>query len=420
MYRKAFLAPWDPRVADVFLYALADAQRHTGMAVHSGTLVVSHHHTEVTPREQNVAEFFRRIHGDISCATNALLADGRYDVPRTIFDKRQTHAMRLLDAPAQMSQLLYDHLNPVAAGFVSEARYMPGPQADFRHWKTGGVTVKRPDVYFDKTRPEELRLVLTPPPLLMDAFDGDLDALVYHLDRIAKDATRRMQRARTRPVMGAQKLRRMHPWSEPKTLAEPGGQRVPTFKSGAAGLTGKRIRSRASREVTSFRNGHRGSRDIYRTGDRDVVFPYGTDLMRRHHGVNVAEPDPHAIVCGPGPLLEDVLADCDARRQRRDDREVPAHAAIVDEVQAAWVDEADDVVADANVEYLARNHGGAGAAPNSGPQTPSDGTQPAPTPTGVRVQHRLDARADTERDPATRVVTLRDNRRRPKANAPPH
>ena len=124
----------------IFLYALADAQRHTQVAVHNATLVVSHHHTDITPRFANVAEFFRRVHGDVSCAINALLARHRYDAPGAVFDSRQTHAMRLLDPAAQMSQAVYNILNPVAAGLVTDARHMPAPHADFRHWKRGVIT----------------------------------------------------------------------------------------------------------------------------------------------------------------------------------------------------------------------------------------------------------------------------------------
>ena len=315
MYRKGFLGPWDPRVADVYLYALADAQRQTNVAIHDAVLVVSHHHACITPSEANVGEFFRRVHVDVSCGLNALLAQERYEAPGSVFDKRQTHAMRLLDAAAQMSQAVYHHLNPVAAGLVARAGDMPGPVADFRRWKAGGVTVKRPDVYFGRGRPEELSLELTPPPLLLEAFGGDLDALVYHLGRVTNDATAQMKRARKRPAMGAQKLRRLHPWSEPRTLAEPGGGRVPTFKLGAGGLTGRRDRGRAAGEVSAFRKRYRGNYQRYREGARDEVFPHGTYRMHIEHGVAVDPPDFDAIVCAPGPSLAAVRERCEERRQ---------------------------------------------------------------------------------------------------------
>ena len=47
-FRKAFLAPWHEEVADIWLYSLALAQQRTKVAIHQTTLVLNHHHTEVT------------------------------------------------------------------------------------------------------------------------------------------------------------------------------------------------------------------------------------------------------------------------------------------------------------------------------------------------------------------------------------
>jgi hypothetical protein len=42
------LAPWHPLVERIWWYTLAWAQHRTGLAVHQSTLVMNHHHTEVT------------------------------------------------------------------------------------------------------------------------------------------------------------------------------------------------------------------------------------------------------------------------------------------------------------------------------------------------------------------------------------
>ena len=77
--RKAFLAPWDPRVSEVLAYSLADAQRATGVAIHQFVPVVSHYHGDVTPRSDNLPEFLRRLNRDISCGLHTLLCQQRYD-----------------------------------------------------------------------------------------------------------------------------------------------------------------------------------------------------------------------------------------------------------------------------------------------------------------------------------------------------
>ena len=197
--RKAFLAPWHPLVSRIWLYALADAQLNTGVAVHHGVTVVTHHHLVVTPERESLPEFTQRVHHDVSCALNTLLAQERYDAPGDLFDGRSAHQMRLLDAPAQTSQLLYDHNNCVAAGLVSRPEHMPGHVFDFELWRTGHIDVERPPVYFGDDRPDTVRLYVTPPQLLYAAFGGDLDWLVYHLKRSADDAARTLRAARCAP-----------------------------------------------------------------------------------------------------------------------------------------------------------------------------------------------------------------------------
>jgi hypothetical protein len=121
-FRKAFLAPWHPLVEQCWLYALADAQRVLGFALHHTVRVITHHHTSVTLAEPILGELARRLHHDVSCALNTLLAHERYDAPRNVFDGREPHCMRLLDAAAQASHLTYEYLNPVAAGLVARIR----------------------------------------------------------------------------------------------------------------------------------------------------------------------------------------------------------------------------------------------------------------------------------------------------------
>ena len=44
----------------------ADAQRETDVEVHFSGLVVTHHHTDVTPTRNNLPEFNRLFHRDPS------------------------------------------------------------------------------------------------------------------------------------------------------------------------------------------------------------------------------------------------------------------------------------------------------------------------------------------------------------------
>ena len=95
-----------------------DAQRVSGVELHHSTIVVNHHHTDFTPTKDNVPEFTRRFHRDVSCGVNQLLIHERYDAPGYLFDARQPHCMRLLDAEAQGAHLTYGYINNVTAGLV--------------------------------------------------------------------------------------------------------------------------------------------------------------------------------------------------------------------------------------------------------------------------------------------------------------
>lgn len=344
--RKAFLAPWSPQVKQIWLYNLAEAQRRLGVAVHHSTLVVNHHHTSVTAPGQSLPEFTRYVTRETSVAVQELLRREGYDTPGQLFDSRRTHRLRLIDAEAQASQVLYEYLNTVAAGLVSRPEHMPGPTLDFGHWKTGFVDVERPEVYSTK-RDSVLRLHLTPLPELYRAFGGDLDALVHHMKRLGEEGIRALRAQRKGPPKGAQALARMHPWSEPRTPREENGQPVPTFRIGARGLAAKTRRIEGAREVSGFRKGHDSTRVARRDGDRGAVYPYGTYAAVVYRGAPVeAEPLEGAIVTAPGPMLEDVkaeLARCPVAREK---------GAVVDEVRSAFAEEAGSIVEEEWLEMV--------------------------------------------------------------------
>jgi REP element-mobilizing transposase RayT len=409
-YRKAFLAPWDPMVQQIWLYALADAQRETGVAVHHGVCVINHHHLTVTPSTDNLPRFTRQLHHDVSCAINTLLIEHRYDAPRQVFDDRSSHQMRLLDAAAQASHLVYEYNNCVAAGLVQRPEHMPDHIFDFELWKRGFIEVQRPPRYFGKRREETLRLEVTPPPLLYQAFGGDMDRLVYHMTRLADHGTTALREARKRPALGARFVQRLHPWSEPKTLRERGGERVPTFRIGARGILGRETNLAAAEETRRFRREHEEARQLRRAGDHAHEFPFGTYQMRvLHNAAVIAEPSPGAIVTQPGQLLCDVKAQLQAELPAQERETMQADSLrLVEEVRQAVAAEAADICADEPYQP-------ADAKP--GPSADAD----EPTERPVVVRRRFDKAEAGDDLNARRVVTHRDQRRgRPKGAAGRH
>jgi len=406
--RKAFLAPWHPLVEQLWLYCLADAQRATDVAIHHSVLVLTHHHTSVTPSSDNLPEFLRRFHRDFSCALHTLLCRERYDAPRELFDDRSTHRMRLVDASAQASHLIYEHLNPVAAGLVRRPEHMPLRTLDFGLWRSGGITVTRPPVYFGRDRPEQLELTLTPPPELYLAFGGDLAALVHQMKKLSDEGMRALHAAMPGEPLGARALRRMHPWSEPRTMREPGGERVPTFKIGAAGMTARTARIKTALEVRHFRAGYRDVFRRRREGNRELCFPFGTYAERVYRGAPVVSaPSPDAIAARPGLTLAEAKAMLGQRAA--DDMRSTAHA-VAEEVRAAWADEATDVAAENRLDVheptTERTAPAAVAEAGEGADAGEGDTARPPALT----RHRFAPRAGA-RERAARIVVLRDRRR---------
>jgi hypothetical protein len=400
--RKNFLGPWHPLVEACWLYSLADAQRHTDVAIHHSILNLTHHHTNATPSKDNFPAFTQRFHRDLSSSLNTLLAAERYDAPREVFDGRSAHCMRLVDAHAQASHLVYERVNPVAAGLVASPDHVPMRSLDFGLWRRGFIEVKRPPIYFSADRPETLQLRLTPPPLLYRAFGGDLDALIYHLTKLTEEAVRALRDASKREPLGARALRRMHPWSEPRSLRETGGRLVPSFRIGAGGLTGKIARIQAALDVRRFRRANREAFHARRAGDTEHQFPFGSYAARVYDGAPIA-PEPHydALVTRPGPLLDEVKAEL--AHTRGESR--AHHGELVREVGAAFTDEAAEIAALEAVDS---------PTPTRQPMnrnadiehTDADLESRAP----VHERHRFEPRPE-QRPNAARIVTLRDRRR---------
>jgi len=395
--RKAFLAPWHPLVSDIWLFAIADAQLHTGVAIHHANCVINHHHLECTPQCDNLPEFTRRLHRDISCAVNTLLAHERYDCPRELFDDRMAHYMRLLDAQAQASTLIYSNTNCIAAGLVSRPEQMPGHIFDFELWIRGYLDVKRPDIYFDSNRPECIRMPVTPPPLLYEAFDGDMKRLVYHLNRLSNDAAAQMRQARNRPPMGARRIQRLHPWSEPRSLRESGGKQVPSFRACEPGPEGRLVRIGATEQTHAFRQQYSQTRLAQKAGELDQVYPYGSYAVHHWYGAPVAAAPPTGnTVLQPGPLLKDV---CE-RLKHSDDKYRSYY--LIDSVREDFAEQVTEIVEDEELTFIQEKH----LPPSS---SESDGGQ---TGTNKKVvqRHRFERHAEDIDLGARRVIVLRDRR----------
>jgi hypothetical protein len=316
--------------------------------------------------------------------------------------------MRLLDAAAALSHVMYERVNGVAAGLVRRPSEMPGCRFDFGLWKGEPLVVQRPDFYFNpRTVEPERELFFDVDPLTYREFAGDIDRIVHHARTTERKVVQAFRRARTFPVLGAKRLRRIHPYNEPRSPREPLRELVPSFKSGARGVTGRIVRATVAQEVTAFREGHAAANDLRRAG-LPALYPAGTYMMRVQHGVDVDEPGDGAILVAPGQTLDEVQAELNAA-----DPLPQPQTNTPSEVVHAFVHEAKCVLQQDRLVF--------GRPGQNDPPVTAEDPLPekgVPKRRGVTVQHLRNATREAD---TSRLVTLRDHRRGrpPKGREPP-
>jgi len=177
-----------------------------------------------------------------------------------------------------LDKIAYCAANPVAAALVKTPEQWPGVNA----WVPGTrKEIRRPAVYFDSTgeMPKQVQLHIEAP--------AEVDSL--------DDWRRHVTEAVAAKVRGAR-----------ASVAKQGlaflGPRVVMKQSFLTRATKRETKRRinpvlAAKDVwvrqtflrleKAFRAAHRSAVRAWQTGDRGVVFPFGTWWMRVHHGAGV-------------------------------------------------------------------------------------------------------------------------------------
>lgn len=336
-FRKAYLAPWAgssgatsglpgaasgtkppwDEVGRIFAYAAALAQRTTQVDWHQLVLNVTHHHSQATPRDRELAEATRILHRTTSCALDWLLRDRGFDAPGSVWDARQTHWTTLVDAEAVTARAIYDDVNCVAAGWVARPLDVPwGMHLGFDLWAAGGVAVPKPDNgYFSKKLPRELELRLTPPIALVRKFGGDVGEIVVRLTELREARCLALAKARFGPVRGAKAMGEVHPWDEPDTDVMGGS--VSSFAVGRPGEEGVALRSQCREETCAFRYAHAERVARWKAGDHASPFPAGTLWGHTFLGMPLDVPAAGAILGAPHPSRDEVAVELAEKRARR-------------------------------------------------------------------------------------------------------
>ena len=178
--------------------------------------------------------------------------------------------------------MAYALANPVTAGLVEHGRQWPGVWSDPRSVGKPGQPIERPGQYFAKhgSMPERAELVFSAPPGFESAevFQAQVMARLEELERDAA-AEREVSGI---AVLGARRVLEQKHNDRPAS-GEPRRALNPRI---AARDKWKRIE--ALGRLVSFLKRHREALLRFYRGERNVVFPHGTYLMRVRFAVACA------------------------------------------------------------------------------------------------------------------------------------
>ncbi|MFO0750579.1 MAG: hypothetical protein U1F43_33660 [Myxococcota bacterium] len=137
--RKFLLRP-DEWVGEVFGYLLAHYAAMHDVGVVAAIVMSNHYHLMVVDRSGRLPELMNALNAAMARAVNAMR-----EREGAVWDAREPHYQVMLDPAAALSMAAYDLANPVAAGLVEHGREWPG----FRTTANGigrAVVYRRPAV----------------------------------------------------------------------------------------------------------------------------------------------------------------------------------------------------------------------------------------------------------------------------------
>ncbi len=270
--RRHLLRPSDA-LNNLFVYCLALAAAHFGVAIHRVMVMSNHYHIVLTDTRGNLPDFVAQLNRIL-----ALCIQKHLDWDDLVWEpKRQFSAVALESEEAIWDKLLYSEANSVSAALVFDSQDWPGVHtpADCTEMKA-----TRPEVYFTERSPQNVTLTLCPPPLLQDCKTYQED--LHRLDQERQTSLRAELRRQGRAVMGKERVLSTNPLSAPKSN-KPKGGRNPLF----AAVT-REAYKRAVKELRAFRQAYREALLLWRGGSRDVEFPWGTFAMVHRLGARAA------------------------------------------------------------------------------------------------------------------------------------
>ena len=281
--RRVHLFRPDALMNQVFLYCLAYAVEETGMRLMAATLMSNHYHAIVHDPSGNIAVFTERFHGLLTKATQALRG-----WQGSVFDGGKPSYVELLTVNAIVDRTAYVLANPTAAGLVRYSKDWPGVRTRISEIGAERTTaVARPTGAFfaeEGTMPESVsfRCEMLEPLLERSDLDSARARIADAVETKEQEARIRIE-AEGRSFKGVERVLKSSPYARATSFEE-----RHTLNPRYAG--DKEAREAAIERDRDFVERYAIARERWLGGDRDVVWPAGTDAMRRRHRVPCAPP----------------------------------------------------------------------------------------------------------------------------------
>jgi REP-associated tyrosine transposase len=269
--QREFLLKPGALTTAIFKFVLAVAARRHGIVLHAACVMSDHYHLVVTDPRADLPRFSQLLDAVVARALNA--AYGRRE---SFWAPASYSAVTLVSPEDVLDKIVYTLANPVSAGLVARGAEWPGLWSAPDRIGNAGEIVQRPEHFFSKkgTMPERESLVFAVPPGFAsgEAFRAEVEA------RLAAREGEKAEELRSRggQVEGVRRvLGRRH--TDRARSPEPRGGVNPRV---AARDRWERIEALGRR--AEFLQAYRVALEKLRGGERDVVFPPGTYLLRVH------------------------------------------------------------------------------------------------------------------------------------------
>ncbi len=268
--RRFFLRP-SKDVEQAFVYCLGVAAKRYKVDLYWASVMSNHLHDGGNDNLANYPKFLSYFHSLLARCLNVRL--GRRE---NFWSNEQSGVVLLGDADAIFDKMIYSLTNPVKDHLVDKVLNWPGFNSLRYQLADKPVVAKRPKWFFsdDGKMPEQVEVSFVRPPefahLSHEEWTDKIRVAVAEQERIAAEERKRTGGR----IVGRKAIRRQSPYTCPKTRPKRRGMRP------AVASKNERRRIELLAANKRFQQNYRDAFTRRRSGEQDVVFPYGTYKLR--------------------------------------------------------------------------------------------------------------------------------------------